>query len=268
MSLAADVAAALRAVIDRTIAIRAGISTAQDRGAEATQILQAATRDTSDHRPGEAIARLAHAHVALDEAAALVAAAGEDLGVYVTDALGMTGGSGQPPAPGPPRPPRRDTRPGPHPGWRPDRPSPPHVDAIKAIGWPKKSGTTDDVRARGQVYHRDGTPWDAGVLIASRRGPARDRTDLREPWASDPDYSTTWHIEGNIAALMVRHGQREAVLYINQAVCGSEDPRDPRRCDVNLPKVLPVGYTLYVHSVQENGWTRRRIYKGTGEAIR
>ncbi|ADD43287.1 DddA-like double-stranded DNA deaminase toxin [Stackebrandtia nassauensis] len=164
--------------------------------------------------------------------------------------------------------PRPTTPPGPHARWRPDPPSAPHVAAIRRVGWPKKPQSDDDVRARGQLYHRDGTPWNASMLIASRRGPASQRTDLKEPWASDPGYTTGWHIEGNTAALMVKHQQRDAVLYINQAVCGAEEPQDPKRCHSNIVAMLSVGYALYVHSVQESGWLRRRVYKGTGEAIR
>lgn len=142
------------------------------------------------------------------------------------------------------------------------------VDVMKRIGWPTKPGRPDDIRARGMLYSTNGTPWNSEPLRASRQGPASKRTDLKEPWASDPEMTTSWHIEANAAALMVKFKERVAILYINQSVCGSQEPFDPKRCHDNLRKILPKGYTLYVHSVLRSGWTEAKRYEGTGEALK
>jgi hypothetical protein len=141
---------------------------------------------------------------------------------------------------------------------------------MRRIGWPKKSGRTDEIRARGMIYGKDGRAWTSedNPLTASRRGPASQRTDLKEPWASDPDRTGSWHIEGNAIALMVKYRQNEIILYVNQKVCGSEPPFDPKRCHETLPKLMPRGYTLYVHSVLEQGGVHIRKYQGTGEALK
>lgn len=272
MSLASDVVEQLRAVLTTIGHAKTRTTAIREQAVETQLELQTATDGSSAEKPAEARVRLEQAQVKLDEAVAEFDAGAAAVEEYIAAIGGARKVEGpptgrQPPTAQQPASPRSQPTPGPHPTWRPDRPSDTHVAAIKRLGWPRNP-STGALRARGQLYHRDGTPWNADVLIAHHRGPARERTDLKEPWASDPDYTVGWHIEGNTAALMVRHGEREAVLYINEAVCGAEEPQDPKRCHSNIAAVLPVGYTLYVHSVQESGWHRRRIYKGTGEAIR
>jgi hypothetical protein len=154
----------------------------------------------------------------------------------------------------------------PVPGFDPQRLNPTVERIMRRIGWPKRAdGKTS---ARGLLFSPDGRSWTETPLRASRSGPASQRTDLKEPWASDPGITTRHHIEGNAAALMVKHGQRDAVLYLNIPPCGGPSRPDPKRCHPNIPSVLPKGYTLTVHTVRDGGGHSRTVYRGTGEAIK
>ncbi|MGH8794280.1 MAG: DddA-like double-stranded DNA deaminase toxin [Stackebrandtia sp.] len=139
------------------------------------------------------------------------------------------------------------------------------VEAIKRLGWPKNA--EGNVSARGLLFSRDGKPLTAEPLRAHHKGQASPCEDLKEPWRSDSELTTTWHAERDAAARMRRDGLESAVLYLNVPTCGKES-QDAGRCHVNLPKILPAGSTLTVWSVHEDGWTRQRRYKGTGEAIK
>jgi len=171
---------------------------------------------------------------------------------------GLLGGDNPGPAP-PATPPRAI------PGFTHRRPVGEAIDAIKREGWPKNAdGRTS---ARGHLYDSEGRRIDAGTLKPHRKGQAPPCTDLKEPWRSDPDYTTTWHAERDAAKIMRDKGLTEAVLYLNMPACGRES-RDAKRCDANLEKVLPQGSTLWVWSLQENNGTLRQRYEGTGEAIK
>lgn len=144
------------------------------------------------------------------------------------------------------------------------RPASQAVDAIRGEGWPKNSA--GNTSARGHLYDSDGRRIDAGTLKPHRKGQAPPCTDLKEPWRSDPDYTTTWHAERDAAKIMRDNGLREAVLYLNIPTCGQES-QHAKRCHANLEKVIPAGGTLWVWSIHEDGSQLRRRYRGTGEAI-
>jgi|GEM_PF-1181907 len=170
---------------------------------------------------------------------------------------GLLGGGNPGPAPSP-------TKPRAIPGFTHRRPTGEAIDAIKREGWPKN--TDGRTSARGHLYDPDGNRIDAGTLKPHRKGAAPPCADLKEPWRSDPDYTTTWHAERDAAKVMRDNNLREAVLYLNIPTCGKED-EDPQRCDANLGKIIPAGSTLWVWSINDNGTMKRRKYPGTGEAI-
>jgi len=150
-------------------------------------------------------------------------------------------------------------------GFNRIRPHPGAVEALRRVGWPKNSdGKTS---ARGHLYDEDGRRIDGvEVMKAHRKGQAPPCDDLKEPWRSDPEYTTTWHAERDAAKIMRGRGLREAVLYLNIPPCGGRD-RAEKRCDANLRKVIPEGANLWVWTVRENSTPRVRRYEGTGEAI-
>lgn len=147
-----------------------------------------------------------------------------------------------------------------------ERPHKQAVAEIRRLGWPKNPDGT--VQARGRFFDADGTDvFDGRHLQALPGEQVHAAPELREPWSSDRAITTSWHVEGEVAAYMRRTGTTDAVLYLNIPTCGN-DNRDPKRCFVNTEKILPVGSTLTVWSIHENGERRRVRFHGTGEAIR
>jgi len=148
-------------------------------------------------------------------------------------------------------------------------PARPHKEAvadIRRLGWPKNRD--DTVQARGRFFDADGTDgFDGRHLQALPGDQVHDAPELQEPWRNDRAITTSWHVEGEVAAYMRRTGTTDAVLYLNIPTCGN-DNRDPKRCFMNTEKILPVGSTLTVWSIHENGERRRVRFHGTGEAIR
>ncbi|MGH8876446.1 MAG: DddA-like double-stranded DNA deaminase toxin [Stackebrandtia sp.] len=149
-------------------------------------------------------------------------------------------------------------------GFEPKRLSTTAGDAIRKLGWPKDA--SGKLKARGHLYSDDGVNVMGRPLKALPYGRTYNTPDLKQPWRSDTDYTTTWHIEGGAAAWMRDTKTRSATLYLNAPTCGG-DNRDPKRCYENVAKTLPQGATLTVWSVLENGETRRVRFRGTGEAI-
>lgn len=138
--------------------------------------------------------------------------------------------------------------------------------ALRGFGWPKNSkGRTS---ARGLLYDSEGNAALRQPLRALRKGKVYNAPELKEPWRSDPEMKTTWHIEGGAAAYMRKTQTRVMSLWLNVPACGGYDRPDPQGCAENLPKVLPRGYTLHVHVEEEHGGFRYTEYRGTGEALR
>ena len=132
-----------------------------------------------------------------------------------------------------------------HPGWdgfTHRRPHPGAVESLRRHGWPKNdAGRTS---ARGHLYDSEGRRVDStDVMRPHRKGHAPPCEDLREPWRSDPEYTTTWHAERDAAKIMRDNNMHEAVLYLNIPPCGRYSEGN-RRCDVNLEKILPANSTL------------------------
>lgn len=149
-------------------------------------------------------------------------------------------------------------------GFTHRRPHPVAIQALRRVGWPKRDTTT---LARGHLYDMDGQRRDGvEVMQAHRKGQAPPCDDLREPWRSDPEYTTTWHAERDAARIMRENDSREMVLYLNIPPCGRDGT--PTRCSANLVKVIPAGTTLWVWEIGETGTMTRYRYEGTGEAIR
>lgn len=142
---------------------------------------------------------------------------------------------------------------------------PEHATAIRRFGWPKnQQGRT---KARGVAYGPDGRSVLRQPLKALSGNKVYNTPDLKDAWRSR-DIATSWHIEGGIAAHMRRTGTREVALWLNVPPCGGRGRPDPAGCDENLAKILPRGYTLHVHVVDERGNYTYLPYRGTGEALK
>ncbi|WP_025275003.1 DddA-like double-stranded DNA deaminase toxin [Haloglycomyces albus] len=166
---------------------------------------------------------------------------------------------------------KEDSTPGPKwpknhrvPGFHPNKPHRECIERIQRVGWPRnKDG---DISARGVLYSPDGVQI-TGVLNAGRKGPAANDADLKDFWRQ-PEVTTTYHVEGHVAAYMRQRNVKRAVLYLNLPPCGSVS-RDPYRCDVNLPKVLPRKSKLKIWVTREGGGSPEElVIEGTGEALK
>lgn len=237
---------------------------AAEQYADAKHMLAAATSGSVNEKIDTSRGRLGQVLEALQQAYAHLEGAREEFDAYL-DEIGA-GGVG-PPATGDPAP-TKQAEPEPPP-FEPFKHNHEREEVMRRIGWPTKPGTDDDVHARGILYLDDGTAWgsEEDPLWAGRDGLASERTDLK-PEFMDPQMRTTWHIEGHAAAYMVKHGKKRAILYINQSVCGIEQPQHPKRCGRNARHLLPPGYKLYVHSVLKDGSVRITPHRGTGKAIK
>lgn len=143
----------------------------------------------------------------------------------------------------------------------------PHADALASIRrhkWPKNDDGT--MSARGELYDSGGNRLTDEPLKAHRKGEGPYRPDLREPWASDPAMTTSWHVEGDAAAIIRDRGLSGGVLYLNMPPCGAKS-YDPKRCYANVEKILPKDSTLVVWVSREHGLPQRFVFKGTGEGV-
>ncbi|MFD0555894.1 DddA-like double-stranded DNA deaminase toxin [Stackebrandtia endophytica] len=255
--------------------VESAIRTARDAAAAGREALirvaQAVTETAAEEnaRGHEGIARwyaeagdrLSQAASKIDSSTALCEAAAAEV-ARTDDGASLRGSGGLPRQPATPA--TEQGRPRAIPGFTHRRPAKEAIDAIKREGWPKTAeGRTS---ARGHLYNPDGNRLDTGTLRPHRKGAALPCTDLREPWRSDPNYTTTWHAERDAAKIMRDNNLREAVLYLNIPPCGRYT-EDPKRCDLNLEKILPKGATLWVWTISETGSRGQRRYRGTGEAI-
>jgi hypothetical protein len=233
---------------------------------EATANLDATTDGTTSSLPGEGLAHFESADAKLEEALAAFGAGSEAMRAYIAHLVGGSGSGVSDMAGGPQSPSKPSSPTSNDVGeFEPERPSARWVAAVRRLGWPRNAGGL--VLARGLLLTSDGKQVTKAPLKAGR-GPADDVNDLKEPWATDPEMRTRWHIEGHVAAFMRKHRMREAVLYLNLPPCGGQQPIDPKRCHENLPRILPQGSKLHVHAVRENGWSEVYLYEGTGEALK
>lgn len=268
MSLATELVDAIRAQIAKSTKARSMLAAVREQLANSIMLLQQATDGSNDPRPYEAMMGYQVGMERLEEAEKQFLAAEEALEAYITHILGVGDGEAKTPV-------RAEVTERLHVSDKTSRMkrNPEREAVVRRIGWPSKPGRPNDIRARGLLYGGGEKPISGSEdqpLWADRNGSASKRTDLNPGWATGSEKTSTWHIEGNSAAWMVQHQRREAVLYINQSVCGmrENEPPDPSSCAENLKHVLPKGYTLYVHSVLRNGSVRITRHRGTGKAIK
>ncbi|MEV3934422.1 DddA-like double-stranded DNA deaminase toxin [Glycomyces sp. NPDC049804] len=150
-------------------------------------------------------------------------------------------------------------------GFNPSQRNPHSGRAVRRFGG---LGTPRAGSARAGLFDSEGNEVLHQLLRAKRGGEVFDAPELKDPWRSDRAMKTTWHIEGGVAAYMRRTKTKVMALWLNVPPCEGLDRADPKGCYENLPKILPKGYTLYVHAELENGGYQRVIVKGTGEALR
>lgn len=249
VSLARDVIQLLRAALAKTAGARDGTAAARELAAEIQLEIQAATDGSTHEKTDEAIVRLSQAQVKLDEALEKFAAGDAAVEEYIAE---LEGGSGSGGAPDTSRPAER--RPVVIPPFRAD---PDKIDEIVPyVGRKLPSGKAE---AFARQYDAAGLPL-GPVHTADDDGPAAGGHGLKEPQKSSEKLLR--HVEGHAAARMRSDKIRTSSLYINIPPCQYEIG-----CHANLKKILPKGYTLYVHQVNRRGGSRLWPYKGTGEAL-
>ncbi|MBO3735424.1 DddA-like double-stranded DNA deaminase toxin [Glycomyces niveus] len=156
------------------------------------------------------------------------------------------------------------------PGFNSNRVNKDAIADIRRAGYPKNAeGKTS---ARAFVYTADGEQINADALKPYRKGEAPPQPDLKEPWASSEELTTTWHVERDAAAAIRAERLDSAAFYLNVPLCGrraegSEYP-DPAKCYENFRHIIPKDAVAYVFVVPEQGMPRRRRIVGTGEAIK
>nr|WP_255672065.1 DddA-like double-stranded DNA deaminase toxin [Glycomyces amatae] len=269
----AELIASLRALVDAARESAGAIRAARDQVEGSLEQVRAATVGSDSPLVAEGDGQLQAALGKIDEAAALLEAGNQSWERYIAGPLLGGGSSGggvgrKPPGATPP------STPEPEPlqpfgppidGFSPQRLHREPVDQLRREGWPTNAeGKTS---ARGHLYDQQGRRVRETPYRAYKRGEAPVRSDLRAPWASDPELTSTWHAESDAAADIRSMGGGEHALYINIPPCGRSN-RDPKRCDANLEKILPTNTTLYVWEISENGSRTRYIYRGNGEAIK
>ncbi|HEU5128841.1 MAG TPA: DddA-like double-stranded DNA deaminase toxin [Glycomyces sp.] len=144
------------------------------------------------------------------------------------------------------------------------------VKEIRRVGYPRNAeGRTS---ARAFVYSADGKQLNDEPLKPYRRGEAPVRPELREPWASSDDMTTTWHVEGDAAAMIREDHLQNAAFYLNIPLCGSRQGEselpDPNGCAENFRHVIPRDTVAYVHVIREERVPYRQKITGTGEGIK
>ncbi|MCD0442140.1 hypothetical protein LO763_00680 [Glycomyces sp. A-F 0318] len=255
-----DVAAALRAAIAMTEEAARTVKAADERIGDALAPLQADLEASSNPLPREALAQWSAARERLAEVLALILNGTERMGSYVASIAG--GSRFTPPSETQTTGDRAAT------AFNPRARSPERSAAIRRFGWPKRvDGKTS---ARGMLYDSSGKPVLGQPLKALKGDRVYTTPDLKDEWRTR-GMATSWHIEGGAAAYMRNTQTKEMALWINLSACGNSGgfgDDDPNGCHVNLPKILPEGYTLHVHAELENGWSRQWTYRGTGEALK
>jgi hypothetical protein len=154
--------------------------------------------------------------------------------------------------------------------FNPMRSHPEAVKEVRRVGYPRNAeGRTS---ARAFVYTADGEQLNAEPLKPYRKGEAPVRPELREPWASSEDMKTTWHVEGDAAAMIRKDHLQDAAFYLNVPLCGSRQGEselpDPKGCAENFRHVIPRDSVAYVHVIREGRVPYRQKIIGTGEGIK
>ncbi|WP_240037584.1 DddA-like double-stranded DNA deaminase toxin [Glycomyces paridis] len=154
--------------------------------------------------------------------------------------------------------------------FNPRRSHPEAVQEIRRVGYPRNAeGRTS---ARALVYTADGEQLNREPLKPHRKGEAPERPELHEPWASSEDMKTTWHVEGDAAAMIRKDRLQDAAFYLNVPLCGSRQGEselpDPEGCAENFRHVIPRDTVAYVHVVREGRVPYRQKITGTGEGIK
>ncbi|MCD0443757.1 hypothetical protein LO763_08995 [Glycomyces sp. A-F 0318] len=285
MASIGDVAAELRAAIAMAEEAAEHAKAADDRIEASLSNLQAALYDSSNHLAQEGLSQWGQAREQLAEALALLASGNKTMSGYVASIAGGGSGGSSPSAPHatgasggqPPVPPAstKPVAPNPEPrrrleGFNPKRSHPKAIEAIRRVGYPRNAeGRTS---ARAFAYTADGDQLTAEPLKPYRKGEAPVRQELREPWASSEDMSTTWHVEGDAAALIREGSLKDAAFYLNVPLCGSRQADtelpDPKGCAENFRHILPRDTVAYVHVVREGRVPYRQKITGTGEGIK
>ncbi|WP_415647436.1 DddA-like double-stranded DNA deaminase toxin [Stackebrandtia soli] len=148
---------------------------------------------------------------------------------------------------------------------------------MRRIGWPPSNADPNKTSARGHLFDRNGRRMTGEPIQPHQKGTAPPCDELKEPWRSSEDYTTTWHAERD-AAMMIREAVKEGhagpfALYMNIAPCGRRTPDpphtpDPRRCDENIARIVPRDVIVYAHIVSKRDPIPSRLrIVGTGEAI-
>ncbi|SDD87642.1 DddA-like double-stranded DNA deaminase toxin [Glycomyces harbinensis] len=271
MASIGDVAAVLRAAIATAEEATRTAKGANDQLGGAQTSLHADLEGSANPLTQDGLGQLSAAREGIAEALALITSGNATMGQYVASiaggapsASGAGGGSTPPPPP-----PRSSGGPSPLPNFDARRPDPRCMAKIKEAGWPtNREGKT---AARGYLYTGDGRQLNSKPLKAYPPGKAPVRTDLKEPWSSDEAMTTTWHVEGDVAA-KVRSDQLDgAAFYLNVPLCGAgpgTQAADPKRCTENFQHIIPRDTTVYVHVVPPQGLPYRQKIIGTGEGIK
>lgn len=255
MASIGDVAAALRAVLATVNEAADRVRAADVRTEDTLTAIHTTLSESSNPDAHAGLASLTAARERLAHALSALKAGADRMSDYIASIAG--GGGASPPAsPLSGSPPRFDLR----------RRNDVGSSAIRRFGWPRNS--KGRISARGVLLNSDGDAVLHQPLRAKRNGEVFDAPELKEPWRSDRAMKTSWHIEGGAAAYMRRTATRVMSLWLNVPPCGGLDRPDPKGCFENLPKIIPKGYTLYVHAELENGGYQRVIVKGTGEALK
>lgn len=141
---------------------------------------------------------------------------------------------------------------------------------VRDAGWPvNREGS---ISARGYLFTADGRQLNSKPLRPRSPSKAPAREDLKEPWSTGETMTTTWHVEGDVAAKIRADGLNGAAFYLNVDLCGkpasgTERP-DPKGCNENFQHIIPANVVVYVHVVPERGLPYRRRVTGTGEGIK
>lgn len=257
MASIGDVAAALRAAVATAEEAAGQVRAADERVETALGPLQAALSDSANHNAHDGLGSLSSVRERLAEALAALKAGTDRMSEYIA-AIASGGGSGPPATGG-----RASGS-----GFDSRRRDPAKAAAVRRFGWPRRpDGKTS---ARGLLYDGSGKQVLHAPLRALKSGQVYNTPDLKPEWRR-PEMKTSWHIEGGAAAYMRSTETKEMSLWLNLPACGDYGPfadPDPNGCDANLPKILPRGYTLRVHTEYEHGGARVKTYRGTGEALK
>lgn len=93
----------------------------------------------------------------------------------------------------------------------PGREHPDAVAALKRVGWPKNS--EGNISARAILYDRHGNKVGTRAYRADDKNHPSTWPDLKDGW-NNPELTTTWHAEGQLARDIRKSGLDEATVYM------------------------------------------------------